>query len=205
MTESRSQQATPTAIAFRACTSPLVCPDADGCSWNSPNGRVMTIQCNKDYYGGDSINRAVQGYFECVGLCLNSDGPCVAVSFKTNDDGTAGGRCYLKNHLNIGVYSPNINGKCASQIISLLLQRISVLLLPVWPLTRCFRGISQQECYRCPGSIVTQATWCNDNVTGVGVLNILDIRNIIIITDALKPRGTPQTSASTESNQSCFI
>ena len=80
----------------------------------------MTIQCNKDYYGGDSINRAVQGYFECVGLCLNSDGPCVAVSFKTNDDGTAGGRCYLKNHLNTGVYSSNINGKRASQIIPLL-------------------------------------------------------------------------------------
>jgi hypothetical protein len=102
--------ATPTSNAYFLCTSPIICPAQDGCSWNSPNGRYMTIRCNRDFYGGDSISQTVAGYYECVGLCLNSDGPCQAVSFAQFDDGTGAGRCYLKNALKSAVYDSHIHG-----------------------------------------------------------------------------------------------
>lgn len=70
----------------------------------------MTIRCNRDFYGGDSISQTVAGYYECVDLCLNSDGPCQAVSFAEFDDGSEAGRCYLKNALKSAVYDPHIHG-----------------------------------------------------------------------------------------------
>jgi hypothetical protein len=70
----------------------------------------MTVRCNRDFYGGDSISQTVAGYYECVGMCLNSDAPCQAVSFAQFEGGPGAGRCYLKNVLNNAVYDPHIHG-----------------------------------------------------------------------------------------------
>ncbi|KAF2709555.1 hypothetical protein K504DRAFT_491027 [Pleomassaria siparia CBS 279.74] len=101
--------ATPTSNAYSACPSTITCPENDSCSWMSTNGRLLTIRCNRDFYGGDAISRTAGSLADCVGLCLNLDVPCVAVSYDSFQDGNSGGLCFLKSQMSTPVYDSHIH------------------------------------------------------------------------------------------------
>ncbi|KAF2660805.1 hypothetical protein K491DRAFT_711394 [Lophiostoma macrostomum CBS 122681] len=80
-----------------------LCPQANGTTYNAPNGDLFEILCDFDQRSGYMGSYHVDCFASCINLCAGLTG-CQGLSFTKDAGDTGAGWCYPKNEYHLPFY-----------------------------------------------------------------------------------------------------